>query len=209
MSTSRSPIHRDPADYVARAIIAGLFLGLAYRIGLSALETHRLSGLLLLTSELLVVVLTLARRPASLVDRSLTVRIVTAVSIIGPFLLRPAAESALFSEPLAMMISGVGLSTVVVGKLSLGRSFGLLPANRGVVSSGAYRVIRHPIYLGYLLTHVAFLMANASVWNVLSLGIADAALLARARLEERTLSTDHRYQQYLQLVPWRMIPKVY
>ncbi len=52
-------------------------------------------------------------------------------------------------------------------------------------------------------------MANASVWNVLSLGIADAALLARARLEERTLSTDHRYQQYLQLVPWRMIPKVY
>ena len=209
MSTSRSPIHRDPADYVARAIIAGLFLGLAYRIGLSALETHRLSGLLLLTSELLVVVLTLARRPASFVDRSLAVRVVTAVSIIGPFLLRPAAESALFSEPLAMMISGVGLATVVVGKLSLGRSFGLLPANRGVVCSGAYRVIRHPIYLGYLLTHVAFLMANASVWNVLSLGIADAALLARARLEERTLSTDHRYQQYLQLVPWRMIPKVY
>lgn len=209
MSPSPSPIHRDPADYVARAIIAGLFLGLAYRIGLSALETHRLSGFLLLTSELLVVVLTLVRRPATLVDRSLAVRFVTAVSIIGPFLLQPAAEAALFSEPLAMTISGVGLATVVAGKLSLGRSFGLLPANRGVVCSGAYRVIRHPIYLGYLLTHVAFLMANASLWNILSLGIADVALLLRARIEERTLATDDRYRQYVRLVPWRMIPKLY
>ena len=209
MSRSQSAIHRDPADYVARAIIAGLFLGLAYRIGLSALETHRLSGLLLLTSELLVVVLTLARRPATLVDRSLLVRIVATVSIVGPFLLQPAAEAALFSEPLAMTISSLGLTTVVLGKLSLGRSFGLLPANRGVVCSGAYRVIRHPIYLGYLLTHVAFLMANASAWNILALGTADAALLIRVHLEEKTLTTDDRYRRYVRLVPWRMIPKVY
>lgn len=209
VSAGRPAISHDPADYVARAIIAGLFLGLAYRIGLSALETHRVSGLLLLTSELLVVVLTLARRPATFVDRTLLVRFVAVVSIIGPFLLRPAAEAALFSEPVAMAISGAGLATVVVGKLSLGRSFGLLPANRGVVCSGAYRLIRHPIYLGYLLTHVAFLMANASLWNVVALGTADAALLVRAHLEERTLATDRRYQQYLQLVPWRMIPRVY
>ena len=38
------------------------------------------------------------------------------------------------------------------GKLSLGRSFGLMPANRGVVSTGMYRLVRHPIYLGYLVT---------------------------------------------------------
>lgn len=204
-----STIQRDPADYVARAIIAGLFLGLAYRIGLSALETHRLSGFLLLASELLVVVLTLVRRPAVFVDRTVPVRLVTAVSIIGPFLLRPAAGAALFSEAAAMTVSSIGLATVVVGKLSLGRSFGLLPANRGVVCSGAYRLIRHPIYLGYVLTHIAFLLGNASVWNLVALGTADAALLIRARVEERTLALDHQYQRYLQVVPWRLIPRIY
>ena len=78
-----------------------------------------------------------------------------------------------------------------------------------MVCSGAYRVIRHPIYLGYLLTHVAFLMANASAWNALALGTADAALLIRVHLEEKTLTTDDRYRRYVRLVPWRMIPKVY
>ena len=205
----RRPLSGDPTDFVARAIIAGLFLGLAYRIGLSAIETHRLSGLLLLTSELLVVVLTLTRRQATRIDRTTSVRVIAAISLFGPFLLRPAAEAALFNESLALTISGVGLATVVVGKLSLGRSFGLLPANRGVVCSGAYRLVRHPIYLGYLLTHVSFLMGNASLWNVAALGTADAALLIRAQFEERTLAGDDRYRQYLQLVPWRLVPGLY
>ena len=43
---------------------------------------------------------------------------------------------------------------VVVGKISLGRSFGLIPANRGIVSTGLYRLARDSIYLGYLITHV-------------------------------------------------------
>ena len=59
-----------------------------------------------------------------------------------------------------MLISAVGLIVVIVGKMSLGRSFGLMPANRGIVSTGLYRVVRHPIYLGYLITHVGFVAAN-------------------------------------------------
>ncbi len=202
-------LSRDPADAVARVIIAGLFLGLAYRIGLNFLETGRVSGLLLLTSELLVVVLTIIRRHASHVDRTLKVRLIAAVSVAGPFLLRPEAAAALFSEPLVLAISGAGLAVVIAGKLSLGRSFGLLPANRGIVCSGIYRSIRHPIYLGYLLTHVSFLMANASLWNILALVTADIALLLRARLEERTLQTDETYQRYSETVPWRLVPGVY
>ena len=30
-----------------------------------------------------------------------------------------------------------------------------MPANRGIVCTGIYRVVRHPIYLGYSITHVA------------------------------------------------------
>ena len=205
----RGVLSRDPADAVARVVIAGLFLGLAYRIGLNVFETGRLSGLFLLTSELLVVVLTIIRRHASQVDRTLKVRLIAAVSVAGPFMLRPAAEAALFSEPLALAISGAGLAVVIAGKLSLGRSFGLLPANRGIVCSGVYRSIRHPIYLGYLLTHVAFLMANASLWNTVALVTADIALLMRAHFEERTLGADAVYQRYRETVPWRLLPGLY
>ena len=87
------------------------------------------------------------------------------------------------------MLAGsvVGLVFVIAGKLSLGRSLGLLPANRGVVSSGVYRLVRYPMYLGYLLIHSAFLLGHVSTWDVVVLVVADLALLARVGLEERTL----------------------
>ena len=206
---SRGVLSRDLGDATARVLIAGLFLGLAYRVGLNVVETGRLSGLMLLTSELLVVVLTIVRRHASQVDRSLRVRVVAAISIVGPFLMRPDESAALLTEPVAFAISGAGLAVVIAGKISLGRSFGLLPATRGVVCSGIYRLIRHPIYLGYFLTHGAFLFANATSWNILALVTADIALVARAHMEERTLMTDVKYQDYARSVPWRLIPRLY
>ena len=84
-----------------------------------------------------------------------------------------------------------------------------MPANRGVVSSGVYRVVRHPIYLGYLITHVAFLLATPSAWNIAALLAADAALLMRAVLEEQTLSRDSQYRAYQQSVRWRVCPGLF
>ena len=91
-----------------------------------------------------------------------------------------------------MLLSAVGLIVVIAGKVSLGRSFGLMPANRGVVSSGLYRLVRHPIYMGYLITHVGFLAANPTLWNVVMLVGADIALMLRAVCEERTLAATRR-----------------
>ena len=205
----KGPLRRDLADATARAIIAGLFLGLAYRIGQDVLESGRPTGLLLLASESLVVVLTLARRRAIDIDRSWRVRLIAAVSIAGPFLLRPASGFGPFLEVHTVPVSIIGLAIVVAAKVALGRSFGLLPANRGVVSSGLYRVVRHPIYLGYVLTHGAFLAANPSWWNVVALGAADAALLVRASYEELTLLHDPAYARYRQQVRWRLVPGLF
>ena len=84
-----------------------------------------------------------------------------------------------------------------------------MPANRGVVSSGVYRLVRHPIYLGYLITHVAFLFANPSLSNIAVLVAADTALLLRAVCEEQTLARDDRYREYQQLVRWRVCPGLF
>jgi len=200
---------RDPAELIARGVVAGLFLGLAYRIGVDVLGTGRISGVLLVVSELLVGVLTLVRRPATYVQRSWWVRGMTMISIAGPNFVRPAEAFSVVGEAIVLPFSVVGLAIVVAGKVSLGRSLGLLPANRGIVSTGLYRLVRHPIYLGYLVTHGAFLLGQPTVWNLTALGIADGALLVRAFVEERTLDRDPRYRRYREAVPWRLLPGVY
>jgi len=106
-------------------------------------------------------------------------------------------------------LSAAGLLVVVAGKLSLGRSFGLMPANRGIVSTGLYRWLRHPIYAGYLVTHLAFVAAHATIWNVAVLVVADVALLVRAVIEERTLALDPAYASYQQRVRWRVCPGIF
>ena len=74
------------------------------------------------------------------------------VSLAAPFMLRTADNAALAPDTLTMLISAVGLIIVVASKITLGRSFGLVPANRGVVVRGPYTFVRHPIYAGYLVT---------------------------------------------------------
>jgi protein-S-isoprenylcysteine O-methyltransferase Ste14 len=208
MTSSRLDAERL-ADIGARAAIVVLFSLMAVRFGADFFATGRVTGLLLLVSEMLVVVLTVMRRSAAAVDRSVRARLLTTLSMLGPPLLQPAQVAALLPQSVTVAASIVGLGIVIAGKMTLGRSFGLMPANRGIVSSGVYRVVRHPIYLGYLITHVAFLLATPSVWNIAALVAADAALLLRAVCEEQTLSQDSRYRAYQQIVRWRVCPGLF
>jgi protein-S-isoprenylcysteine O-methyltransferase Ste14 len=200
---------RDLADRLARIVIIALFSLMAVSIGSDFLQTGRLTGLLLLASEGLVVVLTVLRRAPAVVDRSARARVLTALSLLGPPLVRPSAVAALAPEAVSVGISVLALLVVIAGKVSLGRSFGLMPANRGVVSTGLYRLVRHPIYLGYLIAHVGFIMANPTPWNIAVFAIADIALLARAVCEERTLSRDAAYRSYQTRVRWRVVPGLF
>jgi protein-S-isoprenylcysteine O-methyltransferase Ste14 len=196
-------------DLFARAMVGTLFTMLSVNILADFMRTGRLTGLLLLTSEILVVVLTIMRRRATFVNRSFAAGLVTIVSVIGPPILRPSDASALAPDVVTTLLSAVGLAIAVVGKASLGRSFGLVPANRGVVVRGPYNLVRHPIYAGYLLTHLAFLAQYPTVWNLSILLVADTALIVRALMEERVLSADAAYQGYCQRVSWHLVPGVF
>ena len=110
---------------------------------------------------------------------------------------------------MTVALSCAGLAVVIAGKVTLGRSFALLPANRGVVSTGIYRVVRHPIYMGYLVTHVAYVAANPTLWNIAALVASDLALMARAVCEEATLARDDEYRAYQTRVRWRVVPGVF
>ena len=62
--------YKSLRELLARATICALFTLLSVNILIGFLKTGRVTGLLLLVSEFLVVALTFARRPAALVDRS-------------------------------------------------------------------------------------------------------------------------------------------
>jgi protein-S-isoprenylcysteine O-methyltransferase Ste14 len=200
---------RNTSELLARATVSVLFTLLTINILKDFLHTGRITGLLLLVSEALVIVLTVIRRPAQMVDRSLRAAMVTAVSVIGPPLLLPSDAGGLVPDVATAAASALGLGFVVLGKLTLGRSFGLVPANRGVVIRGPYALVRHPIYSGYLITHLAFLIAHPRWWNAVVIGIADTALIARALIEERVLNGDAEYQAYCRRVEWHLVPGLF
>jgi protein-S-isoprenylcysteine O-methyltransferase Ste14 len=197
------------SDLAARAIVVILFSLMSANLFADYLRTGHVTGLLLLASESLVVLLTIIRRRTSLVDRSAAGVIATAVSLAGPPLLRAFGDSNLVPDAATAFASAVGLGIVIIGKMALGRSFGIAPANRGVVMRGPYLLVRHPIYAGYLLTHAAFLVAHPTPWNAAVLLVADSALVIRALIEERMLGTDVKYQSYCRRVGWHLVPGVF
>jgi protein-S-isoprenylcysteine O-methyltransferase Ste14 len=203
------PTRETAADLLARASVGGLFVLLTIKLLEDFARTRHLTGLLLLVSEAMVVVYTIFRRRTSIVDRSVWAMVVTTLSLLGPVLLRPSGGPPLLPDVVTALISTVGLCLVIAGQVTLGRSFGIAPANRGVVDSGPYLLMRHPIYTGYLVTHLAFLAAHPQPMNMAIVAVADSALVIRALLEERVLGCDARYRLYCGRVGWHLLPRVF
>lgn len=104
------------------------------------------------------------------------------------------------------VLSGAMVS--LSAKVFLGRSFGLVPANRGVKQIGIYRLIRHPMYAGYMLNHIGFLLAYFSALNLAIYAIAWTALWLRTVEEEKFLNQDPEYREYAKRVRFKLIPGI-
>ena len=79
-----------------------------------------------------------------------------------------------------------------------------------VVSSGPYRWVRHPGYLGSLLGYIAIPLLLNSLWSFIPAIIVTAVLITRTALEDRFLQAElPGYAQYAQRVRQRLIPGVW
>jgi protein-S-isoprenylcysteine O-methyltransferase Ste14 len=92
--------------------------------------------------------------------------------------------------------------------LTLGRCFGVLPEARGLVTSGPYRLVRHPVYLGELGACAGLVVAAPGARNVAIAVLFFAAQWIRMRLEEETLAEAFpAYRDYAARTP-RLLPLV-
>jgi protein-S-isoprenylcysteine O-methyltransferase Ste14 len=96
----------------------------------------------------------------------------------------------------------------VWARLSLGRSIGLVPAQRGIVTEGAYRFMRHPIYTGVYCAYAALALQNFSPLNAAIVAVGAGLFIIKSFVEENFLRQDPQYASYMQIVPWRWLPYV-
>ena len=133
------------------------------------LHTHRLIGGAFLVEQMWVVIAYLIRRPARVASRRPGDWLFAFGGTFGGLLFRPVVGSPAWGVNAGLALQLVGLSICVWSFLVLGRSFGFVAADRGLVRRGPYAVVRHPIYASYLLLQSGYLLQSLSMRNALVL----------------------------------------
>ncbi len=193
-------------DYSERLLFLVLFIGFATRVWASL--GHNPFNMIGLISDGLVVAFILTRRRTQVVTSRAWDWIVALVGTMLPLLARPGGE-ALAPVTACGLLMFAGLIISLWAKLSLRRSFGIAAANRGVVEEGPYRLVRHPMYAGYVLVHVGFLLANPLLLNFALYAVSLAAQIARIHAEEKLLAEDTAYAALMSRVKFRLLPGVF
>jgi protein-S-isoprenylcysteine O-methyltransferase Ste14 len=154
------------------------------------------------TAVTIIAALFLLRRPARCTGTTWE----TMLALAGTFLpaaMRSAPGSLFWLGEIIQVAGLIGMATAAI---SLGRSFGIAPADRGLRTTGLYAWVRHPLYAMEICYFAGYLVANPS-WRNLAILTADTALqLFRALREERILKD---YASYAGRVRWRLLPLVW
>jgi protein-S-isoprenylcysteine O-methyltransferase Ste14 len=135
------------------------------------------------------------------------------VALVGTFLLNvvaflPVEDSASTSSLLASSGVVVGGTLFTIWSLAtLGRCFGLFPEVRGLVMRGPYRFVRHPVYLGELVSALGLLLAKPDPLVFVIFAAFVALQYWRTIYEERALAAAYpsEYPAYTRQVP-RLVP---
>jgi len=171
--------------------------------------TFRVADWIYVLQHLLVLGIALTRRAPEVKDHSLPSVAAVVVAYAYPYAqvayLRLApGDPAWPSGGLVIVTLAACLS--LASLLSLRRCFGVFPALRGLVTRGPYRIVRHPMYLAYVLADIGY---NLMEWNsgtALLVTAGWVSILYRIHAEERVLSHNAGWSAYVALVRHRLLP---
>lgn len=175
----------------------------------SFVHTGSWFGLGLLLFNSLLVFFFLTRRTSSDTSARPTDWIVALATVVLSMSLKPAPVHEPVLQGISVVLQAVGFAVMLYGLLSLGKSFGIVPANRRLKFDGAYGWIRHPLYSGEMLFYAGFLCGQASWLNGATILLILFGQLWRVRAEEQLLFKDEHYRDYCLRVPYRFVPRLF
>ena len=192
-------------DRVEQVLIALLWVLLVRRVQVS------LNGYapLVLISETAVMIFVLIRRSTQNISLRLGDWLLAIAATSAPLMIQPGYDMFPAIAPLGIALVMLGNVVQAFAKLSLRRSFGIAPANRGIKSDGLYRFVRHPMYAGYLGVHIGIMILMPSPINLVIYAIGWWAQILRLLAEEALLSQDEAYAAYMTKVRYRLVPGVF
>lgn len=203
----KEPFWRKPAvlDRLEQVVIVLLWCWLVQRVDLS----DNIFAPLVLLSEGMIAFFTLIRRSTTKLSMRLGDWLLAMTGTCAGLLIMPGIIVNNSLIPLGLVFYAIGNIVQLWAKFTLGRSFGVAPANRGIKIAGPYRYVRHPMYIGYGVVHISVLMLMFHPLNILLYVIGWWAQILRILAEERVLAQDPEYAEYMTKVKWRLIPGVF
>ncbi len=105
---------------------------------------------------------------------------------------------------------GLGIAMLVVIQNGYAAATVTVESGQPVVSTGVYRYVRHPMYVGDVIMMVGMPLALGSYWGLLFVIPGVAVLVFRILDEEKLLNQDlPGYREYTQRVRYRLLPAVW
>jgi protein-S-isoprenylcysteine O-methyltransferase Ste14 len=128
------------------------------------------------------------------------------LAVAGTFIIALLAPPNHPQDTFPRIVEIAGVSGWAVSLFYLGRSFGIVPADRGLVVRGPYRFIRHPIYAFEMVFIFGYFLAVPTFWSGAVIAAWVVLQLFRIAREERILGG---YDVYAQHTRWRLVPGIW
>ncbi len=197
-------------DKVEKYVLLLVFGILAYRMIVAFRMTGELSHLIYFADQAILVFFVLIRRSTAAITLRFGDWCAGFAGSFIPLLVVPATSgAALVPGLITVPIMLTGLAIHLSAKLTLRRSFGVVAANRGVTAGGPYKLVRHPMYAGYVLVQFGYFLTGPNLINLLVILSCWTLLIVRIHAEERLLSEDANYREMMGRTPFRLVPGLY
>jgi protein-S-isoprenylcysteine O-methyltransferase Ste14 len=136
------------------------------------------------------------------------------VAVAGTFLgfgiVMLAPQELSYGLSLTSLLSIIGGTLFAVwATLTLARSISIIPEARGLVTSGPYAFVRHPLHIGEFVVLFGIALQHLMPWSLLLLGVQCVFQFERMKNEERVLARAFpNYADYIACTA-RLLPGVY
>lgn len=109
-----------------------------------------------------------------------------------------------------LVATGLGVAMLVVIQNSYAGATVTVETGQTVASSGVYKFVRHPMYVGNLIMMIGIPLALGSYWGLLFVLPGQAVIVFRILDEEKLLTQELAgYSEYAQQVRYRLVPYVW